>query len=119
MNYQPITVENQTNKTAGPNKANNSVAKNGDEKLNKDIESKTNEELVDQVDQAYLEELERLKRQEKEATDAAETLRKTFAQSTEDLLLQARAARASSTNFVNIATTPVNAASTPTNQDTS
>nr|GEW18958.1 reverse transcriptase domain-containing protein [Tanacetum cinerariifolium] len=65
-------------------------AKNGDEKLNEDIESKTNEELVDQADQAFLEEL----------------LRKTFAQSTEDLLLQERAARASSTNFVNIATTP-------------
>nr|GEW19251.1 ribonuclease H-like domain-containing protein [Tanacetum cinerariifolium] len=46
---------------------------------------------------------------------AAETLRKMFTKSTEDLLLQARAARASSTNYVNIARTPVNTASTPLN----
>nr|GEV53183.1 reverse transcriptase domain-containing protein [Tanacetum cinerariifolium] len=96
-----------------------SKVKNGDEKLIENIDSKTNEESVDKEDQAFLEELKRLKRQEKEATDAAETLRKTFAQSTEDLLLQAGVARASSTTFVNTATTPLNATSTPTNQDDS
>nr|GEY88978.1 hypothetical protein [Tanacetum cinerariifolium]GEZ04094.1 hypothetical protein [Tanacetum cinerariifolium] len=64
-----------------------SKSKNGDEMLNKDTDSKTNEEPIDQEDQAFLEELERLKRQEKDANDAAETLRKTFAQTTEDLLL--------------------------------
>nr|GEZ92731.1 xylulose kinase-1 [Tanacetum cinerariifolium] len=58
-----------------------SKAKNGDEKLNEDTDSKTNKEPIDQEDQAFLEELERLKRQEKEANDAAETLKKTFAQS--------------------------------------
>nr|GEX81922.1 hypothetical protein [Tanacetum cinerariifolium] len=78
---------------------NNSKAKNRDKKLNEDTDSKTNKESVDQEDQAFLEELERLKRQEKEATDAAKNLRKTFAQSTKDLLLQAGAARASSTNY--------------------
>nr|GEV87943.1 uncharacterized mitochondrial protein AtMg00810-like [Tanacetum cinerariifolium] len=55
-----------------------SKAKNGDEKLNEDIDSKTNEEPVDQEDQAFLEKLERLKRQEKVAHDAAETLRKSL-----------------------------------------
>nr|GEX77859.1 ribonuclease H-like domain-containing protein [Tanacetum cinerariifolium] len=60
---------------------------NGDEKLNEDTDLKTNEEPVDQEDQAFLKELKRLKRQEKDANDAAETLRNTFAQSTEDLLL--------------------------------
>ncbi|GJW57268.1 putative ribonuclease H-like domain-containing protein [Tanacetum coccineum] len=59
----------------------------------------------------YEVEHERLKRQENEANDAAETLRKEFAQDTEDLLLQAEAARASSTNYVNTASTPVNTAS--------
>ncbi|GJX22703.1 putative ribonuclease H-like domain-containing protein [Tanacetum coccineum] len=88
-----------------------SEAKNGGEKPNGDIGSKTNEEPVDQAHQVFLEELERLKRQEKEANDAAETLRKEFAQDTEDLLLQAGAARASSTNYVNTASTPVNTAS--------
>ncbi|GJZ02779.1 ribonuclease H-like domain-containing protein [Tanacetum coccineum] len=47
-----------------------------------------------QEDQAFLEELERLKRQEKEANDATEVLRKEFSQSTKDLLLQAGVARA-------------------------
>nr|GEY17475.1 retrovirus-related Pol polyprotein from transposon TNT 1-94 [Tanacetum cinerariifolium] len=56
---------------------------------------------------------------EKEATDEADTLRKMFAQSTEDLLLQARAVTTSSTNFVNTTTTPLNDANTPTNQDDS
>nr|GEV65410.1 uncharacterized mitochondrial protein AtMg00810-like [Tanacetum cinerariifolium] len=68
-------------------------ANNGDEKLNEDTDSKTNEKSVDQEDQAFLEVHERLKRQEKEANDATKTIRKKFAQSTEDLLFQARAAR--------------------------
>ncbi|GJU33788.1 ribonuclease H-like domain-containing protein [Tanacetum coccineum] len=53
-----------------------------------------------------------LKRQEKDANDAAEALRKEFAQQTEDLLLQAGAAKPSSTNIVNTASTPVSTAST-------
>nr|GEU73937.1 uncharacterized mitochondrial protein AtMg00810-like [Tanacetum cinerariifolium] len=76
-----------------------SKAKNRDEKLNKDTDSKTNKEPVDQEDQAFLEELERLKRQEKEANDATETLRKI--------------------THVNAASTPLNTTSTPTNQDDS
>ncbi|GJX26111.1 putative ribonuclease H-like domain-containing protein, partial [Tanacetum coccineum] len=88
-----------------------SEAKNEGEKPNKNTDLKTNEKPVDQEDQAFLEELERLKRQEKEAYDAAEALRKEFAQDTEDLLLQAGAARATSTNTVNTASTPVSTAS--------
>nr|GEU49159.1 hypothetical protein [Tanacetum cinerariifolium] len=53
-----------------------STTKNGDEKLNEDTGSNINKEPVDQEDQAFLEELEKLKRQEKEANDAAKTLRK-------------------------------------------
>ncbi|GJY43675.1 hypothetical protein Tco_0431888 [Tanacetum coccineum] len=83
-----------------------SEAKNKGEKPNKSIEK-----LVDQEDQAFLEELERLKSQEKEANDAAEALRKEFAKDTADLLLNAGAARASSTNTVNTASTPVSTAS--------
>nr|GEU58763.1 copia protein [Tanacetum cinerariifolium] len=92
-----------------------SEVKNGDEKLIGDTGSKTNEEPVDPKDQVFLEELERLKRQEKEADDAANTLRKTLAKSTEDLLLQAGAARASNTNCVNTASITVNTASTIVN----
>ncbi|GJV09373.1 putative ribonuclease H-like domain-containing protein [Tanacetum coccineum] len=83
-----------------------SEAKNEGEKPNK-----SNEKPVDQEDQAFLEELERLKSQEKEANDAVEALRKEFAQDTKDLLLQAGAAIASSTNTVNTASTPVSTAS--------
>ncbi|GKF78143.1 hypothetical protein Tco_0230613, partial [Tanacetum coccineum] len=78
-----------------------SKAKNEGEKPNK-----SNEKPVDQENQAFLEELERLKSQEKEVNDAAEALRKEFAQDTKDLLLQAGATRASSTNIVNTASTP-------------
>ncbi|GKA05149.1 putative ribonuclease H-like domain-containing protein, partial [Tanacetum coccineum] len=54
--------------------------KNGDEKPNEDTGPKTNEEPKDQEDQAFLEELERVKKQEKKANDAAEAFRKDFAQ---------------------------------------
>ncbi|GJR67980.1 ribonuclease H-like domain-containing protein [Tanacetum coccineum] len=87
-----------------------SEAKNEGKKHTKDIGLKTNEEPVDQDDQDFLEELERLKRKEKEVNDAAKVLRKEFAQSTEDLLLQAGAARATSTNTVNIVSTPLSTA---------
>ncbi|GKG62125.1 hypothetical protein Tco_0632029, partial [Tanacetum coccineum] len=79
-------------------------AKNEGEKPNKNTGLKTIEEPVDQ---AFLEELERLKRQEKEANDADEALRKEFAQDIEDLLLQVAAARATSTNTVYTSSTPV------------
>ncbi|GJT43707.1 putative ribonuclease H-like domain-containing protein [Tanacetum coccineum] len=61
---------------------------------------------VDKEDQVFLEELKRLKRQEQDANDTAEALRKEFAQETKDFLLQAGAAKASSTNIVNTASTP-------------
>ncbi|GKG56549.1 hypothetical protein Tco_0579873, partial [Tanacetum coccineum] len=61
----------------------------GDEKPNRDTDPKTNEEPKDQENQAFLEELERLKRQENKANDAVEAFKKEFAQCTEDLLLQA------------------------------
>nr|GEV58556.1 ribonuclease H-like domain-containing protein [Tanacetum cinerariifolium] len=129
MNHQHVIAENKANKTAGPKEANNSAenkanktagpkeannsadANNEDLKLNEDTGLKINKEPVDLDDKAFLEELESLKRQENEVDDVAETLRNTFAQSTEDLLLQAGAARASSPNFVNTASTPVNTAS--------
>ncbi|GJV40193.1 putative ribonuclease H-like domain-containing protein [Tanacetum coccineum] len=102
-----VTPENKANKTAGPKVANHSAGK----KLKKDTGSKSNEKPVDQEEQAFLEELERLKRQEKEDDNAAEALRKEFAQDTKNLHLQARAARATSTNTVNTISTPVSTAS--------
>ncbi|GJU05464.1 putative ribonuclease H-like domain-containing protein [Tanacetum coccineum] len=57
-------------------------------------------------------ELERLKRQEKEANEEAKALRKKFAQDTENLVIQAGAARASNTNIFSTVSTPAKASST-------
>ncbi|GJR52790.1 ribonuclease H-like domain-containing protein [Tanacetum coccineum] len=124
MNYQPVRSENQANKHAGLKEANHSVgtkdnidarnskieaesaqdyfvlpiwssytstvksseAKNAGEEPNKNPDLKTNEKPVDQEDQE-------------------------FAQDTEDLLLQVGAAKASSTNTINSASTLVSTAS--------
>ncbi|GJZ53203.1 putative ribonuclease H-like domain-containing protein [Tanacetum coccineum] len=88
-----------------------SKAKNAGEEPNKHPDLKSDEKPVDKEDQVFLDELERLKRQEQDANDAAEALRKEFAKDTEDLLFQAGAAKASSTNTVNTASTPVSTAS--------
>ncbi|GKB47098.1 putative ribonuclease H-like domain-containing protein, partial [Tanacetum coccineum] len=150
MNYQPVRSENQANKHAGPQEANQNAgtediidagdSEKEDESAqdyfvlpiwssysstikrsraedagvapHKHPDLKTAEKPVDKEDQVFLDELERLKRQEKDANDAAEALRKEFAQQTEDLLLQAGAAKPSSTNIVNTASTPVSTAST-------
>ncbi|GKE35077.1 putative ribonuclease H-like domain-containing protein, partial [Tanacetum coccineum] len=88
-----------------------SIAKDAGEAPNKHPDEKQ----VDKEDQVFLDELERLKRQEKDANDAAEALRKEFAQETKNLLLQGGAAKASSTNTVNTVsnTNTVNTVNTP------
>ncbi|GJV10828.1 uncharacterized mitochondrial protein-like protein [Tanacetum coccineum] len=60
---------------------------------------------------SFLDELERLKRQEKEANKEAEALRKEFAQETENLIIQEGAAKASSTNIFSTVSTPAKASS--------
>ncbi|GJX82592.1 putative ribonuclease H-like domain-containing protein [Tanacetum coccineum] len=59
-----------------------SIAKDAGEAPNKRPDLKTDEKLVDKEDQVFLDELERLKRQEKDANDAVEALRKEFARET-------------------------------------
>ncbi|GKE89664.1 hypothetical protein Tco_1567139, partial [Tanacetum coccineum] len=88
-----------------------SKARSKGEEPNKYPELKSNEKPVDKEDQVFLDELQRLKRQEQEAHDAAEVLRKEFEKDTEDFLFQAGAAKASGTNTVNTASTPVSTAS--------
>ncbi|GJV71778.1 ribonuclease H-like domain-containing protein [Tanacetum coccineum] len=112
MNYQPVRLENQDNKHASPQEANQNAVKSS--KANNAGEEPTKHpdfHQVDKEDQVFLDELERLKRQEQDANDAAESLRKEFAQETDDLLLQVGAAKASSTNIVNTTSTPVSTAS--------
>nr|GEV21315.1 putative ribonuclease H-like domain-containing protein [Tanacetum cinerariifolium] len=88
-----------------------SEAKNGGKKPKNDTGLKSNEKPVDQEEQAFLKELERLKRKEKEANDEAKSLRKESAQSTKNLLHQTGAARVSSTNTINIVSTTISTAS--------
>ncbi|GJV69351.1 ribonuclease H-like domain-containing protein [Tanacetum coccineum] len=96
MNYQPFFTceirEFMLTNHAGPQEANHNAV---------------DEKPVDKKDQVFFNELESLKRQEKDANDAAEALRKEFAQETENLRLQVGAAKTSSTNIVNTASTPV------------
>ncbi|GKC68159.1 putative ribonuclease H-like domain-containing protein, partial [Tanacetum coccineum] len=108
MNYQLVRSENQANKHAGPQEANHNaciedILDVGDSK--KEVES-TQDDFVLPIWSSYSSTVKR-----STTKDAAEALRKEFAQDTEDLLLQAGAAKASSTNIVNTASTPVSTAS--------
>ncbi|GJX54130.1 putative ribonuclease H-like domain-containing protein [Tanacetum coccineum] len=120
MNYQPVTdMEDEPVQeyyvlpmwSSYTSTIKSSEVKVRGEKPNEDASSKLNEKPVDKEDQVFMEELKRLKRQEKDANDAAEALRKEFAQGTMDLLLQEVVARASSTNTINTVSTPVSTAS--------
>nr|GEZ11203.1 hypothetical protein [Tanacetum cinerariifolium] len=70
------------------------------DKIERNIGFKTCEKPVSQVEQVFLEELEKLKRQEKEANDAAKSLRK---EATHDI----QNASTSNTNLINTASTPL------------
>ncbi|GJU85104.1 putative ribonuclease H-like domain-containing protein [Tanacetum coccineum] len=98
MNYRLVRLENQANKNTWSKEANQSAGtQDNNDAGNSKMEAESAQDYFE--DQAFLEELERFKRQEKEANDAAEALRKEFTQDTEDLLLQAGAARATSTTY--------------------
>nr|GEY59248.1 putative ribonuclease H-like domain-containing protein [Tanacetum cinerariifolium] len=134
MNYEPVSVENQANKSLGPKEANNSAGtqdnddqsanskeidlheehfvlpiwsaysttvKSSGNKTEKNTDYKTREKPVSQVKQIFLEELKKLKRQEKEANDAAELLRK---EATHDIQND----NTSSTNPLNTVSIPLN-----------
>ncbi|GJT91231.1 putative ribonuclease H-like domain-containing protein [Tanacetum coccineum] len=81
MNYQPVTTKNKVNKTAGTKEANHSAVKS---LVAKNGDKKPNGDTA---------------------------FRKEFAQSTKDFLLQAGAARATSTKTVNTVSTPISTAS--------
>nr|GEZ40069.1 hypothetical protein [Tanacetum cinerariifolium] len=80
-----------------------------DDKPKNDTGSKTVVKPVNKEDQVYKDEIERLMSQEKEASDAADSLSKEFEQGCMD---QRGVAKAGNTNNFNTVSTPVNAAST-------
>nr|GFA69559.1 hypothetical protein [Tanacetum cinerariifolium] len=86
--------------------------KPADDKPKDDTSSKTVEELLNKENQAYRDELDRLISQEKEASDAAEALRKEFEQGCMD---RRGVTQAGSTNSFNIVSNLVNVTSTSGN----
>nr|GEW20555.1 putative ribonuclease H-like domain-containing protein [Tanacetum cinerariifolium] len=95
MNYEPVSVENQANKSTDPKEANNS-----EDKIDKTTDFKTCAKPVSQVEQIFLEELEKLKRQEKKANDGAESLGKEATHDTQN-------ANTNSINLLNAVSAPV------------
>ncbi|GJS56829.1 putative ribonuclease H-like domain-containing protein [Tanacetum coccineum] len=114
MNYQPVRSENQANKHAGPQEANqNAGTKENIDAGDSPIEAESAQDyFVLPIWSSYTSTVKSSKASEEptkhpdiqqDPNDAAEALRKEFAQETEDLLLHAGAAKASSTNIVNTA----------------
>nr|GEU31278.1 putative ribonuclease H-like domain-containing protein [Tanacetum cinerariifolium] len=104
MNCEPVSVENQANKSAGPKEANNSVGTqaNDDQSANSKEINLDDEHFILPIWSSYStpEELEKLKRQEKKANDAA---RKEATQENQN-------ANTNSTNLLNVVCTPISIA---------
>ncbi|GJU29651.1 putative ribonuclease H-like domain-containing protein [Tanacetum coccineum] len=138
MNYHPVRSENQANIHAGQQAANHNagtedIIDTGDSEkedesaqdyfvlpiwssysstITPDLKTDKKREGPREEEQVFLDELKRLKRQEKDANEEAAALRKEFAQATESLIIQAEAAKASSTNIFSTVSTPAKASST-------
>ncbi|GJX32062.1 putative ribonuclease H-like domain-containing protein [Tanacetum coccineum] len=74
--------------------------------------SSTNKLSPREEEQVFLDDLARLQRQEKEANEEAEALRKNLEQETENLVTQAGAAKSSSTNIFSTVSTKAKASGT-------
>ncbi|GJW76329.1 putative ribonuclease H-like domain-containing protein [Tanacetum coccineum] len=138
MNYHPVISENQANHHAGQQEANQNAgtediidageSEKEDEStqdcfvlpiwpsysstITPDLKTAEKRDVPREEEQVFMDELERLKRQEKEANEEAEALRKKFEQETENLVIQEGAAKPSSTNIFSTVSTPAKASST-------
>ncbi|GJT23832.1 putative ribonuclease H-like domain-containing protein [Tanacetum coccineum] len=138
MNYHPVRSENQANLHAGQQEANQNAGTEdiidaGDSEKEDEsaqdcfvlpiwpsysstitpaLKTDDKREGPREEEQVFMDELERLKRQEKEANEEAEALRKKFEQETENLVIQEGAAKTSSTNIFSTVSTPAKASST-------
>ncbi|GJW17649.1 putative ribonuclease H-like domain-containing protein [Tanacetum coccineum] len=134
MNYHPVISENQANHHAGQQEANQNAGTEdiidaGDSEkedestqdcfvlpiwpsysstITPDLKTAEKRDGPREEEQVFMDELERLKRQEKEANEEAEALRKKF----ENLVIQEGAAKPSSTNIFSTVSTPAKASST-------
>ncbi|GJY01768.1 ribonuclease H-like domain-containing protein [Tanacetum coccineum] len=138
MNYHPVISENQANHHAGQQEANQNAGTEdiidaGDSEkedestqdcfvlpiwpsysstITPELKTAEKRDVPREEEQVFMDELERLKRQEKEANEEAEALRKKFEQETENLVIQAGAAKTSSTNIFSTVSPPAKASST-------
>ncbi|GJR35890.1 putative ribonuclease H-like domain-containing protein [Tanacetum coccineum] len=138
MNYHPVSSEDQSNLHAGQQEANQNTGT--EEIIDAGDSEKEDESAQDcfvlpiwpsysstitpalttddkregprEEEQVFMDDLERLKRQEKDANEEAEALRKKFALETENLIIQEGAAKPSSTNIFSTVSTPAKASST-------
>nr|GEX26561.1 hypothetical protein [Tanacetum cinerariifolium] len=105
MNYEPVSVENQANKSASLKEANHSVGTqaNDDQGANSKEVDLHDEHFILRIWSAYstIEELKKLKRQEKEANDAAKT----------EATHENQDANTNNTNLLNVVSAPISTAS--------
>ncbi|GJS07977.1 hypothetical protein Tco_0364773 [Tanacetum coccineum] len=111
MNYQPGILRKEMNLLQDCFCTANMVPSYSST-ITPDLKADAKREGPREEEQVFLVELKRLKRQEKDVNKAAEVLRKEFAQEIENLVIQAGAAKASSTNIFSIVSTPAKASST-------
>ncbi|GJW09088.1 putative ribonuclease H-like domain-containing protein [Tanacetum coccineum] len=138
MNYQTVRSENQANLHAGQQESNqNTGSKDKIEAGDSEKEDEFDQDCFElpiwhsysstnssssksdnkrggprEEEQVFLDDLARLQRQEKEANEEAEALRKNLEQETENLVTQAGAAKSSSTNIFSTVSTTAKASGT-------
>ncbi|GJT31945.1 putative ribonuclease H-like domain-containing protein [Tanacetum coccineum] len=129
MNYHSVRSENQANLHAGQQESNQNTGTK--DKIDAGDSEKVDESDQDcfelpiwhsysstkkggprEEEQVFLDDLARLQRQEKEANEEAEALRKNLEQETENLVTQAGAAKSSSTNIFSTVSTTAKASGT-------
>ncbi|GKB02816.1 hypothetical protein Tco_0830905 [Tanacetum coccineum] len=134
MNYHPIRLENQANQHVGQQETNQNtgiedIIEAGDSEqedestedcfvlpiwpsysstITPDLKTDEKRDGLREEKQVFMDELERLRRQEKEANEEAKALRKKF----EHLVIKEGAARHSNTNIFSTVSTPTKASST-------
>ncbi|GJX99789.1 putative ribonuclease H-like domain-containing protein [Tanacetum coccineum] len=138
MNYHSVRSENQANLHAGQQESNqNTGTKDKIDAGDSEKEDESDQDCFElpiwhsysstntsasksdnkrggprEEEQVFLDDLARLQRQEKEANEEAEALRKNLEQETENLVTQAGAAKSSSTNIVSTVSTTAKASGT-------
>ncbi|GJY00503.1 putative ribonuclease H-like domain-containing protein [Tanacetum coccineum] len=138
MNYHSVRSENQANLHAGQQESNqNAGTKDKIDAGDSEKEDESNQDCFElpiwhsysstnssasksdnkrggprEEEQIFLDDLARLQRQEKEANEEAEALRKNLKQETENLVTQAGAAKSSSTNIFSTVSTTAKASGT-------